>query len=117
MVEVRIERERGMIMEQKKTYYIEISSGEITQSASDSPWNYQIEATPEEIQTLRSFFDQNEKTDLPSFIRSHIPFLEYHHDGVNDVQDHHLKQIFYFIYQHGSYDTKQHIESMGILHH
>ena len=102
-------------MEQKKTYYIEISSGEITQSASDSPWNYQIEATSDEIQTLRSFFDQNEQVDLPSFIRSHIPFLEYHHDEVNDVQDDQLEQIFHFIYQHGSDNTKQHIESMGIL--
>ena len=60
-------------MEQKKTYYIEISSGEITQSASDSPWNYEIEATPEEIQTLRSFFDQNEKGDLLNFIQSTYP--------------------------------------------
>ena len=114
-IEVRIERERGMIMEQKKTYYIDISSGEITQSASDSPWNYQIEATPEEIQTLRTYFDQNEKADLVNFFRAHIPFLEYHYDKENDVQDYQLKQVYQFIYQHGSDDTKQHIESMGIL--
>ena len=117
VIEVSIESERGMIMEQKKTYYIEISSGEITQSASDSPWNYEIEATPEEIQTLRSYFDQNEKGDLVNFFRAHIPFLEYHHDEVNDVQDHQLKQVYQFIYQHGSDITKQHIESMGILNH
>jgi hypothetical protein len=114
-IEVSIEKERGMIMEQKRTYYINISSGEISQSASDSPWNYQIEATPEDIQTLRSYFDQNEKVDLPNFIRAHIPFLEYHHDKVNDIQDHQLKQIYQFIYQHASDDTKQHIESIGIL--
>jgi hypothetical protein len=112
-IEVRIER--GMIMEQKKTYYIDISSGEITQSASDSPWNYQIEATPEEIQTLRTYFDQNEKADLVNFFRAHIPFLEYHYDKENDVQDYQLKQVYQFIYQYGSDDTKQHIESMGIL--
>jgi hypothetical protein len=102
-------------MEQKKIYYIDISSGEITQSASDSPWNYQIEATSEEIQTLRTYFDQNEKADLLNFFRAHIPFLEYHFDKENNVQDHQLKQIFQFIYQYGSDDTKQHIESMGIL--
>ena len=102
-------------MEQKKTYYIDISSSEITQSASDSPWNYQIKATPEEIQTLRTYFDQNEKADLVNFFRAHIPFLEYHYDKENDVQDHQLKQVYQFIYQHGSDITKQHIESMGIL--
>ena len=75
MIEVSIECEREMIMEQKKTYYIEISSGEITQSASDSPWNYEIEATPEEIQTLRSYFDQNEKGDLVNFSEHIFHFL------------------------------------------
>jgi hypothetical protein len=102
-------------VQQKKTYYIEISSGEITQSALDSPWNYQIEATQEEIQTLRQYFDQNEAADFSNFFRAHIPFREYHFDKENDRQDEYLKQIYQFIYQHGNHDTKQQIESMGIL--
>lgn len=99
---------------EEKTYYIEISSGEITQSATDSPWNFQIEATKEEIQTLRKYFDQNEGAELGNFFRAHIPFREYHYDKENDTQDQSLKQIYQFIYQHGNEETKQQIESMGI---
>ena len=32
-----------------------------------------------------------------NFFRAHIPFLEYHHDKVNDVQDYELKQVYQFI--------------------
>ncbi|WP_428911255.1 hydrolase [Niallia sp. Krafla_26] len=102
-------------MDVKKTYYINIASGEISQSGVDSPWNYQIEATEDEIYTLRKFFDQNEAGDFPNFIRAHIPFREYHHDNVNDRQDEALKQIYQFIHQYGNEETKRQIESIGIL--
>ncbi len=102
-------------MEGKNTYYIHISSGEISQSGIDSPWNFQIEATPDEIQKLRQFFDKNEAGDLPAFIRSHIPFREYHYDEENDRQDEALQQIYGFIYQHGNEEVQQQIESMKIL--
>ena len=109
------EREMGMGMVEKKTYYIEISSGEISQSATSSPWNYKIEATAEEIKSLRKYFDANEADDVSNFFRAHIPFREYHHDQENDNQDEDLKQIYQFIYEHGDHETKQQIESMGIL--
>ncbi len=102
-------------MEGKKTYYINISSGEISQSRFDSPWNFQIEASPNEIQTLRQYFDQNEAGDFPNFLRAHIPFRDYHYDEVNDRQDEALQQIYGFIYQRGNEETKQLIESMEIL--
>ncbi|WP_338472005.1 hydrolase [Niallia sp. XMNu-256] len=102
-------------MEGKKTYYINISSGEISQSLFDSPWNFQIEATPNEIQTLRQYFDENEAGDFPNFLRAHIPFREYHYDEVNDRQDEALQQIYEFIYQRGDEETKQLIDSMNIL--
>ena len=108
-------QERARMMEGKKMYYINITSGEISQSRFDSPWNFQVEATPDEIQTLRQYFDQNEAGDFPNFLRAHIPVREYQHDEVNDRQDEAFQQIYGFIYQHGNEDTKQLIESMGIL--
>ena len=99
----------------KKSYYIEVASGEITQSQSSSPWNFKIEAKDADIQTLRSYFDENEQTEFSNFLRAHIPFKEYHFDSENDIQDEKLKQIYQLIYQLGDSETKQHIESMGIL--
>lgn len=102
-------------MNGKGTYYINISSGEISQSGVDSPWNFQIQATEEEISILRRQLDQKEAGDFPNFIRAHIPFREYRYDKENDFQDEALKQVYKFIYQRGNEETKQWIESMGIL--
>ena len=103
------------MVDMKKTYYLNLSSGEITQSRVDSPWNYQVEATEAEICTLRKFFDQKEAGDFPNFLRAHIPFREYHNDKVNDRQDDALEQIYQFIHQLGDDETKRQIESIGIL--
>lgn len=51
----------------KKTYYITLGSGEISQSATDSTWNYKIEATDDEIIALREYFDQNYSTEWQNF--------------------------------------------------
>lgn len=104
-------------MMEKKTYYIEIANGEISQSGTDSPWNFKIEATEEEILALREYFDQDESDEISNFIRAHIPFREYHLDKENDVQDENLQQIYRMIHQLGDQDTKKHIESMGFLDH
>ena len=102
-------------MSEKKIYYIEIASGEITQSPYDSSWNYKIEATREDITTLRKHFDESDKVDIGNFIRAHIPFLEYHHDNENDIQDEKLQQVYRMIHQLGDEEAKKQIESMGIL--
>jgi hypothetical protein len=102
-------------MTERRTYYIEVASGEITQSQSNSPWNFKIEANDAEIHTLRSYFDENEQAELGNFLRAQIPFKEYHLDKENDIQDEKLKHIYQLIYHLGDQEAKQHIESMGIL--
>lgn len=106
-----------MDMGEKKTYYIEIASGEITQSATSSPWNFKIEATDGEIHALREYFDRSESNEMKNFLRAHIPFREYHHDPENDVYDETLKQVYQLIYQLGDSEAKEQIKSMGILDH
>ncbi len=104
-------------MNEKKTYYIEIASGSISQSATDSPWNFKIEATDEEIRQLREHFDENASAGMGNFIRAHIPFREYHNDPENDLQDEKLKAVYQLIHELGDDEAKQHIESMGFLDH
>lgn len=101
--------------ENKKTYYIKVSSGEITQSAKDSPWDFKIEATDDDIIALREYFDLSYDTDMESFYRAHIPFMEYHNDKQNDNYDANMKRIYSMIYQLGDEEAKNHIKSMGVL--
>lgn len=102
-------------MEEKKTYYIEIGSGQITQSATDSPWNFKIEATDEEIRRLREQFDIIAANAPADFLRAHIPFKEYHFDKENDIYDEALRNIYRLIYELTDMEAKKTIEEMGIL--
>nr|WP_180316811.1 hydrolase [Cytobacillus eiseniae] len=102
-------------MNDKKTYYIMVAQGEITQSATDSPWDFKIEATEAEIQELRGYFTNTNENDWVSFWRAHVPFLEYHHDQSNDRYDHTLQKVYGLIYELGDAEAKSHIEQMGVL--
>lgn len=101
--------------QQKKTYYITIASGEISQLATASPWDYKIEATDEEVIELREYFDQNYSTDWQGFFRAHVPYLEYHHDPSNDAIDVTTQKIYKMIYELGDNEAKEHIKSQGII--
>jgi hypothetical protein len=104
-----------MMDEQKKTYYIDVGTGEISKSATDSTWSYKIQATNEEINGLRELFEQNYSNELGTFVRAHIPFAEYHHDRDNDAYDSTIQQVYSMIHQFGDEEAKNHIESMNIL--
>ncbi len=103
--------------QQKHDYYIEVATGEISRSSTDSPWNFKISATDEEITKLREVFDSNHSTDWQNFYRAHVPYVQYHFDKENDAYDENLVQIYKMIHELGDKDAKEHIEGMGILDH
>ncbi|MFK4997359.1 hypothetical protein ACI2OX_06795 [Bacillus sp. N9] len=43
-------------------------------TATDSPWEFKIEATDDEIKMLRRVFDSNADNSIDDFLRAHIPF-------------------------------------------
>jgi hypothetical protein len=100
---------------QKKTYYIDVGTGEITQSATSSNWSFKIQANDEEITELRELFDQNYMTEWKGFFRAHTPYVQYHHDRENDDYDSTIQQVYGMIYNLGDNEVKNHIESMNIL--
>ena len=99
----------------KKTYYIAIADGEISQLATASSWDYRIEATDEEIIQLREYFEQNYSSDWQGFFRAHVPYLEYHNDPTNDAIDETTQKIYQMIYELGDNEAKEHIKSQGII--
>ena len=103
------------MFEKRKTYYIWIPNGAIFLDSKSSPWNFKIEANDDEITQLRKYFDHHYTVGEANFYRSHIPFLEYHHDRENDEYDITLQKIYDMIYRLGDEEARQHIENMGIL--
>jgi hypothetical protein len=101
--------------EQKKTYYIDVGHGQISQSSTASAWSFKIQANDEEITQLRELFDQNYSTEWKNFFRAHVPYVQYHHDRENDSYDSTIDQVYEMIYNLGDEEAKSHIRSMNIL--
>lgn len=98
----------------KNTYYISVARGEINRSRSDSPYEFVVDATDDEITHLRNLFDGNEAVGLDNFIRSQTPYVQYHDDTPNQQQDSVLMKIYAYIHEIGDEEAVKHIESMGI---
>ncbi len=100
---------------EKQTYYVAIGSGEILPIKTATPFDFEIEATEEEVTLLQELFDARTSKDWGAFIRAHLPYLEYHLDRENDGYDEQLRAVYGMIHKLGKPETRQHIESIGIL--
>ena len=100
---------------EKKTYYISVGSRGISQIKTATPFELEIEATEDEIRTLRGMFDEVYSEDWVGFFRAHVPYMQYHFDRPNDSIDNGLQNVYKMLYELGNPETRRHIESMGIL--
>ncbi|MFC4321650.1 hydrolase [Litchfieldia salsa] len=104
-----------MEQQQKTTYFVSIANGEISKLKTASPWDYQIEATDDEIIKLREYFDQEYSSDWQGFFRAHVPYIQYHHDPNNDAYDDNMQKVFGLLYELGNEEAREHIKSMGLI--
>ncbi|MDQ0231133.1 hydrolase [Metabacillus malikii] len=102
-------------MDSKKTYYINVADGQISQLQTASSWNFKIEATDDEIIKLRELFDNVHASDWKGFYRAHTPYIQYHYDRENDAVDNTNKQIYQMIYELGDDEARELIRTEGIL--
>lgn len=102
-------------MADKKTYYINLPSREISRESEYSTWDFKIEADEAEIIALREYMDREHAADEGAFYRAHVPYLQYHFDRENDAYDDNLIKIYGMLYELGDESAKEHIKSMGII--
>ncbi|MDM5198517.1 hypothetical protein QUF84_10850 [Fictibacillus enclensis] len=103
-----------MILE-KQPYYVNVETGEVHSDKTVSSFEFEIEATSEEVNRLTKLFRACDEAARDTFWRSHVPYVPYHNDPDNHRYDQALKDIYQFIHDHGQPLTREHIESMGIL--
>ncbi|MDQ0224498.1 hypothetical protein J2S02_000827 [Metabacillus niabensis] len=99
----------------KKTYYVTVATGEISQLSTASPWDFKIEATDDEITRLREKFDNVYSADWKGFFRAHTPYVQYHYDRENDTIDQTNEQIYQMIYELGDEEAREHIRAQGLI--
>ncbi|WP_407675636.1 hydrolase [Peribacillus glennii] len=100
----------------KNTYYVDLVSGDVLdRPAFEENPSFKIEATDEELHELKSCLDESYTADMQAYIRSHIPYVEYHKDPANDLYDQSIKKIYAIIYKLGDAEARRFIEEIGIL--
>lgn len=100
---------------EKKTYYVSVGSGEISQMKYGNNEDFIIQATQDEVRLLREKMSNMDNASFRSFFRAHVPIMAYHKDKANDDYDHNMTEAFQMMYNLGDEQTKSHIESMGVL--
>ncbi|WP_126425286.1 hypothetical protein [Brevibacillus marinus] len=98
----------------KKRYYVSVQAGTVMENQGDAAYEYEIEATPEEVRALMILLEEKYDDDWLAFFRAHIPGVPYHYDGENDRYDQHLRQIYALLYRLGTDETKRQIEAAGL---
>ncbi len=106
---------------EKKTYYISMAfgtrAGEIRTRKDENSalFEYEIEATPEELDQLEKLFTKVGETDFTTFAKAHIPFLD-NEAKENLQEDDGIRRIYRLLYQLGTEDTKNKLREAGIVH-
>ena len=99
----------------RKTYYVNMQSREISQIKFQNNHHYTIHATEDEVQELRRLLNKVDDADRSAYWRSHIPFEPYHRDLPNDRYDAAFTDALELIYRIGDEQTKMYIEATGVL--
>ncbi len=104
---------------EKKKYYVSIhtsaSTYEIREEKGQSTYDFEIEASPEEIEQLKYSFEKAASADFKSYLHSHVPFPNDMADADHETYDNTLNTIYDKIYTLGTTETKSQIEEMGVL--
>jgi hypothetical protein len=105
----------------KKTYYVTVDVGPQTGqirdeiSLNDAVYDFEIQATPEEINQLQQLFEDTQDADLKTFIKAHIPFQTLEREKESWNEDDKIDAVYQMIYNLGTVKTKQKMEQSGLI--
>ncbi|MEK4027682.1 MULTISPECIES: hydrolase [Bacillaceae] len=100
--------------EVKRIYYVDPASKEVLPTAA-SEGNFRIEATDQEAAFIKRVFEEEYGAEIETFVRAHVPYLDYSYKEKNDKYDRALIAIYGLIYKFGDEQARRHIDEMGIL--
>jgi hypothetical protein len=99
----------------KKTYYVTVQSGEIMDDPTAFNYDFVIEANEDELDQLVELFEDTADAELDTYTHSFALSLSTYYNEENTAYDNNLREVYKKLYELGSTETKQHIETMNIL--
>lgn len=102
--------------QEKRKYYVSVQAKTIMANQGDGAYEFEIEATPREVQQLNELFRAETRADLENNSRALLdPEIIAHELVSMKMVDQFLMMAYRLIHQLGTPETKQHIESMNVL--
>lgn len=96
------------------TYYVSVQAGTILDNQGDAAYEFQIQATEEEVNYLNNLLMDLQDWDLATNLRTHLPAIPYHEDEENVGYDSTLKKIYAYIHKLGDEEAKRTIDAMDL---
>ncbi|RED57534.1 hypothetical protein [Cohnella lupini] len=98
----------------KQRYYVSVSASMVGTEPSLTD-QLTIFATEEERNHLLALLNREQKATEKTYIRAQIPYKSADHDKATNRYNEGMVDIYRYIYQVGTIETKRHIEYMDIL--
>jgi hypothetical protein len=100
----------------KDTYYVTVDGTIHSEKLlDDAPYDFEIQATEEEIKNLQDLFQRAYDSDWDTYLEAHLPYHTEERQRQSLDVDEKVKEIYSTIYQLGTDETKKSIESLGLL--
>lgn len=99
---------------EKKKYYISVGPGEVMENQGDAAFEFEIEATEEDVDRLQELFEEKENADQSSYLHGILPFV-HTYEGPNKDHDYYLREVYRMIHKLGTEETRAQIEQMKVL--
>jgi len=104
------------MVEEKRKYYVSVQAKTITANQGDTPYEFEIEATPDEVRQLYTLLQAESSAEVEANARLLFsPEVVYDEVVSNERVDLVLKMAYQLIHRLGTPETKAHIESMNVL--
>lgn len=100
---------------EKRKYYVGVASGQITQQPESTHWEYEIEASDEEIARLRDLFENANRQNMG------VAYVALHPvEGRKEERDFRaysqtLQEVYRMIYELGNDEAREHIVQNKII--
>ncbi len=102
--------------EQVRTYYVSVQAGQILEDSEAAAYELAVRLNGRERVKLRELLDELSSMDeAQMFHFSSSPFGAASDAEINAGYDGLIRLIYRKLYEHGTEETKRHIETMGIL--
>ncbi|CAM3739150.1 hypothetical protein COLU111180_05980 [Cohnella lubricantis] len=108
-------KEGTAIGDERKTYYVAVGAGQVLEDKEAAPFEFAIRANDEELNKLQEKFEELSSVDEASMVHFTNSHIHANLERANEDYESQLKNIYAYLYELGTDETKRHIEANHIL--